>query len=83
MYAIIPGENKNMCSKLQQLTHDYGFGEPSDMVEIAIMDGVCPGICMNEGCSYSTDVEPDQDHGYCEICCTQSVVSALVIMGLI
>jgi len=72
-----------MCEKLEQLAADYGYDDPMDMAEAAICDSVCPGICMNEGCDYSTDVEPDQDRGYCELCGTQTVKSGLMLMGII
>ena len=49
-----------MCEKLEQLVSDYGFEDALEMGESAIMDSVCPGICMNEGCDYSTEVEPDE-----------------------
>ena len=47
------------------------------------MDSVCPGICMNSGCDYTVEVEPDQDRGYCERCGTQTVKAALVLAGII
>lgn len=34
-----------------------------EMLETATFDGRCPGICINDGCSYTTDVEPDQRGG--------------------
>ena len=34
-------------------------------------------------CSYITEMEPDQDRGYCEACGGNTVVSALVLAGLI
>jgi len=72
-----------MYGKLQQLAEDYGYDDPMDMAEAAICDSVCPGICMNEGCDYSTDVEPDQDRGWCEFCQEGSVKSGLILMGII
>lgn len=42
-----------------------------------------PGICTNDGCSYTSDVEPDQAQGYCEVCKTQTVSSCLVLAGVI
>lgn len=47
------------------------------------MDSVAPGICMNDGCDYITEVEPDQSEGYCENCDTCTVTSALVLAGAI
>lgn len=70
-------------TKLEQLSNDYGFEDIMDMLEAAMMDGVCPAICMNPGCNYTTDMEPDQSRGWCEECGTNSVKSALVLAGII
>lgn len=51
--------------------------------EMAVMDGLCPAICLNDGCDWTTNYEPDQDRGYCEACETNSVGSALVLAGCI
>jgi len=42
-----------------------------------------PGICINEDCSYTCDVEPDQTQGHCENCNTKTVSSCLVLAGMI
>jgi hypothetical protein len=34
-------------------------------------------------CDYATEVEPDQDRGWCESCGTNTVKSALILAGLI
>jgi len=44
---------------------------------------VCPAICMTDGCDYTTEMEPDQDQGFCEACGGNTVTSALVLAGLI
>ncbi len=69
-------------NKLQQLADDWGM-EVMDMLSQATFDSISPGICMNAGCDYSTDVEPDQDAGWCEICYEGSVKSALILAGVI
>ena len=38
---------------------------------------------MTEGCDYTTEMEPDQEEGYCEACGGNTVVSALVLAGII
>jgi hypothetical protein len=38
---------------------------------------------MNTGCHYTTEVEPDQSRGYCEVCGTQTVKAALILAGII
>lgn len=51
--------------------------------EGAMFDSVSPGICMTEGCDYTCKVEGDQEEGYCEACGGQTVVSALILAGVI
>jgi hypothetical protein len=70
-------------SKLQQLTDDWGYADTMDMLEHATFDSVAPGICMNPDCDYSTEVEPDQDRGWCEVCETGTVKSCLILAGII
>jgi hypothetical protein len=70
-------------SKLTKLADDYGFDSVDEMAEATICDSVSPAICVNPGCNYTCDMEPDQDRGWCENCETNSVKSALVLMGVI
>jgi hypothetical protein len=48
-----------------------------------LSDCASPAICMNEGCDYTAETEPDQDAGFCEECRTNSMQSALILAGLI
>ena len=68
--------------KITQLAMDYGFENVQDMLEGAVCDSVAPGICMNDDCDYSTEVEPDCTDGYCEMCGSQNVVSCLILAGI-
>lgn len=70
-------------SKLTQLAADYGHANVMSMLEEATFDSVAPAICSNDGCDYSTDMEPDQDRGWCEECGTNTVVSCLILAGII
>ena len=70
-------------SKLNTLVEDWGYGSALDLVEDYIHDGLMPSICMNDGCNYSTEMEPDQDRGLCECCGTNSVTSAGILLGVI
>jgi hypothetical protein len=38
---------------------------------------------MTEGCSYTCEMEPDQDRGWCEECRSNAVKSALILAGVI
>jgi hypothetical protein len=72
-----------MTSKLQTLTTDWGYQAPEDLIEDYMFDGLMPAICINEGCDYSTEYEPDQDQGWCESCGTNTVQSATILAGVI
>jgi hypothetical protein len=71
-----------MSNKLNKLAEIEGVGI-LELIEEGTMDSVCRGICTNKGCEYTTQVEPDQRHGHCEACGTQTVASALVLAGMI
>ena len=47
------------------------------------LDDLLPAICMSDGCDYTAEMEPDQDRGWCEVCGTNTVTSALVLAGFI
>jgi hypothetical protein len=66
-------------SKLETLMENEGIDSLDEMMVIA-SDSVNPGICMNDGCSYTTAVEPDCLDGYCEYCGTRSVTGATMLL---
>jgi hypothetical protein len=69
---------------LNVLNHEYGDGtdDPMAMLEDAITDHICPGICrICEGCY--EDVEPDTDIYWCENCNENSVTSCLVLAEIV
>jgi hypothetical protein len=67
--------------KLKQLSEIEGVSE-EELLEQAAVGGECKGICITDGCSYTTSIEPDQDAGYCEVCGTGTVKSCLVLFGI-
>ena len=69
--------------KLRELAHDGGHASVVEMLKAYATDSVSPAICTERDCSYTTEMEPDQDRGYCEACGGNTVVSALVLAGLI
>jgi hypothetical protein len=69
--------------KLMKLCDLQGFDSLDDLLLIAITDVGCPAICMTEGCNHTAETEPDQDHGVCEACGGNTVVSVFVLAGLI
>ena len=73
----------NRAQKLMKLCEAEGFASLDDLLAIAVIDSVCPAICMTEGCDHTAEMEPDQEEGYCEACGGNTVVSVLVLAGLI
>jgi hypothetical protein len=70
-------------SKLMQVCEAEGFASIDDLLAVLVADSVCPAICMNEGCDYIAPMETDQEEGYCEECNSNTMVSVLVLLGLI
>jgi hypothetical protein len=69
--------------KFKKLVELEGYDDPVELLADATGDSVCPAICMNGGCDFTTELEPDQDRGWCPECQTNSMKSALVLAGLI
>jgi len=65
---------------LEQLAKDFGMSV-IEMLKQATFDSISPGICVE--CGYSTEVEPDNDAGWCEECNKNTVKSACVLAGII
>jgi histidinol-phosphate/aromatic aminotransferase/cobyric acid decarboxylase-like protein len=73
-------------AKLAKLREIEGFEDENDLFAAAITDSVRPAICCNPDnpeCDYTTEMEPDQDRGWCEECQLGTMVSALVLGGII
>lgn len=69
-------------AKLEELADAWGLTVDGLLKEYGA-DCTVPGICMNEGCDYTTQYEPDQDAGWCDVCDTGTVASALILAGVI
>lgn len=70
-------------NKLRDLAELAGFKDTQELLEECSHDSVVLGICLEPGCSYVTDVEPDQANGWCEECQKNTVASCLVLAGII
>ena len=70
-------------AKLQKLLEIEGYDSLEELLEAVFSDSVSPAICMNEGCNYTSEMEPDQTEGWCEECQTNSMKAAPVLAGLI
>jgi hypothetical protein len=72
--------------KLAKLCEVEGFTDQNELFASAISDSVCPAICCNPDnpeCDYTEEKEPDSREGWCEACGAGTMVSALVLGGLI
>jgi hypothetical protein len=70
-------------SKLKTLAELEGYLTINGLLADAAYESVTPGICVNEGCKYIAEVEPDCADGHCESCQTKTVRSAYVLAGII
>ena len=70
-------------AKLAKLIESEGYGTLEEMAEAIVSDSVSPAICVEPDCDYTTEMEPDQDAGYCEACGKNTVQSALVLAQII
>ena len=68
--------------KLRMLATDAGLSV-DELLGRVVLDSVSPGICMSLGCDYITEVEPDQDEGWCAVCDTTTVMSASRLAGVL
>ncbi len=69
--------------KLRSLVEAEGYESLEKLLEAVVTDSVCPAICTTAGCSYTCEMEPDQDRGWCEVCGQNTMQSALVLAELI
>lgn len=66
---------------LKKLADSEGYNDVLDLLEAATFDSVVPGICVK--CELTEEVEPDCRRGYCASCDGQSVISCLILAGVI
>jgi len=70
-------------AKLAKLIEIEGYESLEQLLEAVIGDTVSPAICMNADCTYTCEMEPDQERGYCDECRTNTMVAAPVLAGII
>ena len=69
--------------KLQKLIVIGGFADELALVRESLLDASCLAICMNPECSYTEDLEPDQEEGWCPECNSNTMKSGLILAGII
>ena len=73
-------------TKLAKLCEIEGFPDENELFVTTMADSVCPAICCNPDspeCDYTEEKEPDSRVGWCEECERGTMVSALVLGGII
>ena len=78
----VPSAEKRRI-KLAHLVNLEGYDSLEELLSAAASDSVSPAMCVNDGCDYTAEMEPDQDRGWCEECGTNTVASAFVLAGVI
>ena len=82
MYERRTIERSIRRSKLQTLAEMLDMSA-DELLESAATGSVVPGICTNDGCDFTGEYEPDQDAGWCQMCDTGTITSALILAGVI
>jgi hypothetical protein len=80
---VIVERRNQRAEKLQALAEEHESTVVDELLEEYVHESAVPGICMNDGCDFTAEYEPDQREGWCEECNTRSVTSALVLAGII
>jgi hypothetical protein len=70
-------------AKLKKLIEIEGYDGTEALMEAVFSDSVSPAICMNDGCEFTCEMEPDQDAGWCDECRTNTMKAAPVLAGMI
>jgi hypothetical protein len=63
-------------AKLAKLIEIECYDSVEDLMGAVFSDSVSPAICMNAGCNFTCEMQPDQDAGYCEECHTNTMKAA-------
>ena len=66
---------------LEKLAEVEGFDSWEEMLQANAVDSVVPAICKE--CEYTDGMEPDQDRGWCPECSKNTMVSCMVLAGVI
>jgi len=66
--------------KIDTLMELEGYDSEEELMDDFSFAVAVPGICMNPGCDYTTEAEPDQLAGWCERCATNTVRSCVELI---
>jgi hypothetical protein len=77
-------KRRNDNESLAILAEQYGYESGLDLIAHHAMESVVPAICTSLDCEeYSAELEPDCENGFCEYCGESSMVSCMVLAGVI
>ena len=69
--------------KLVTLARQEFETTPEELFRLIGIATVVPGICMQPGCDFVTEVAGDEEDGWCEECGTSTCTSALLLAELV
>ena len=70
-------------ARLNKIAETEGIEDINALIEHAMFND-CPGICISPDCGFvCSNIEPDQEQGWCEHCDGNTVVSCLVLAGIV
>jgi len=69
--------------KLNDLMKKEGCDDITDLLTRCLGSSTVPAICVNTDCNHTATMEPDQTSGYCEDCKENTVVSCLILAGVV
>ncbi len=78
-------QRRNDNESLALLAEQFGYESGLDLIVHYAMESVVPAICTSLDCEgeYSEELEPDCDGGFCNYCGQSSMVSCMVLAGVI
>jgi hypothetical protein len=56
------------------------FAGIAELIDHYLFNDTCPAICLT--CDYIEDHAREESAGWCPVCCTTTMVSAMVLTGL-
>ncbi len=86
-------KRRNNKESLELLADEFGYKSGLHLIDHYAMElvqpryqmlSLIPAICVSLDCvEYSEELEPDCDGGFCNYCGEQSMVSCMVLAGVI
>jgi hypothetical protein len=81
MEDIIPLNRKPDIGRLLKICEGWGYRDVPELVDRYLFKDTCPAICLE--CGSIVEKDADQRAGWCCHCDDDTMVSALVLAGLL